>query len=74
MDTISWPTELQINAYLGADKRAASSVLSPLAKRWPLRNAPPKIRTFLKPRPPWMRAIGRTATLDGEWLPRKPRT
>ena len=52
MDTISWPTELQINAYLGADKRAASSVLSPLAKRWPLRNAPPKIRTFLKPPAP----------------------
>ena len=49
---MSWPTELQINAWLGAEKRAASCLVSADAKKWPLRNAPPKVRTFLKPPAP----------------------
>ena len=46
---MSWPTELQINAYLGDTNKGASGIVAPDAKRWPLRNAPPTIRTFLKP-------------------------
>ena len=49
---MNWPTELQINAYLGGEKKAASSALSEDAKKWPLRNAPPRVRTFLKPPAP----------------------
>jgi len=49
---MSWPTELQINAYLGGENKAARSALASEAKRWPLRNAPPKVRTFLKPPAP----------------------
>jgi hypothetical protein len=49
---MSWPEELQINAYLGGETKAVSSTLSSEAKRWPLRNAPPKVRTFLKPPAP----------------------
>jgi hypothetical protein len=49
---MNWPTELQINAYLGGEKKAASGEVSPDAKRWPLRNAPPQVRTFLKPPAP----------------------
>jgi hypothetical protein len=52
MSTLNWPDELHINAYLGEAKGAASGALSPDAKRWPLRNAPPKVRTFLKPPAP----------------------
>src|ERR1017187_3916277 len=49
---MNWPTELQINAYLGGEKKAASGEVSPDAKRGPLRNALPKVRTFLKPPAP----------------------
>lgn len=49
-DTVStaWPTMLSINAYCG-NCRAASGSVAADARRWPLRNTPPKIRTFLKP-------------------------
>jgi hypothetical protein len=49
---MNWPTELQINAWLGTEKRGASGLVSADAKRWPLRNAPPKVRTFLRPPAP----------------------
>jgi hypothetical protein len=49
--SISWPTALSINAYSGNGKTAAGKVADD-ARRWPLRNAPPKIRTFLKPPKP----------------------
>jgi hypothetical protein len=47
----SWPTSFRINAYAGSGE-TASGALSDEARRWPLRNAPPKIRTFLKPPKP----------------------
>jgi hypothetical protein len=47
----SWPTTFTINAYAGKEK-AASGNVSEESRRWPLRNAPPKIRTFLKPPKP----------------------
>ena len=43
-----WPSVLRINAYSGKDKTPSGNV-SDDARRWPLRNAPPKIRVFLKP-------------------------
>lgn len=47
-----WPDTLSINAYLGEDKRAVSGLISDQAKSWTLRNAPPTVRTFLKPPTP----------------------
>jgi len=47
----SWPKVLSINAYCGNSK-AASATVPDDARRWPLRNGPPKIRTFLKPPKP----------------------
>jgi hypothetical protein len=47
----SWPSVLSINAYCGKEKAASGDVPDD-ARRWPLRNAPPKIRTFLKPPKP----------------------
>jgi hypothetical protein len=52
MATPNWPDELRINAYLGVGRTAASGALSLEAKKWPLRNGPPKVRTFLKPPAP----------------------
>lgn len=48
---MSWPTQLSINAYSGDHKRASTAVADS-ATRWPLRNAPPNVRTFLKPPQP----------------------
>lgn len=52
MGSIGWPSAVQINAYLGVGAKPASGEFSEDAKRWPLRNAPPKVRTFLRPPPP----------------------
>jgi hypothetical protein len=46
-----WPSVLSINAYCGQGKAASGNVPDD-ARRWPLRNAPPKIRIFLKPPQP----------------------
>jgi len=46
-----WPAVLSINAYFG-NGQAVSGNVPDDARRWPLRNAPPKIRTFLKPPKP----------------------
>ncbi len=49
---MSWPSEVRINAYIGDGKRAASGLLTDETKKWPLRNAPAKLRAFLKPPAP----------------------
>jgi hypothetical protein len=52
MEAIGWPSAIQINAYLGTGEKSASGEFSEDAKRWPLRNAPPRVRAFLRPPPP----------------------
>jgi hypothetical protein len=49
---VAWPQQLRINAYMGDGPRAASGAVGNQAKRWPLRNAPPVVRSFLRPPPP----------------------
>lgn len=46
-----WPQQLRINAYLG-ERKGAWGAVSADAKKWPLRNAPPKVQPFLKPAAP----------------------
>ncbi len=48
---MSWPNQLSINAYSG-DHKAANTLVADAGMRWPLRNAPPPVRTFLKPPTP----------------------
>ncbi len=47
----AWPQQLRINAYVGGAS-GAWGVVPEEAKRWPLRNAPPALRAFLKPAAP----------------------
>jgi hypothetical protein len=61
MASLIWPQQLGINAYFGEGKTAAVGALSPDAKKWPFRNGPPKVRTFLKPPAPVDRRLWQDA-------------